>query len=105
MGHILVKKYPQLTEGGSISISLDDILNWPYWPDFIKLYSMLLEFKGAHTLQCNGMSLNTSHNFLTADVITTKYKQKRDPIGAKLHNSVNSGCGYNGTGYVAEASL
>ena len=39
-GRILQKKYPQLNEG-MIDISLDDLLDWPYWPDFIKLYSML----------------------------------------------------------------
>ena len=41
IGRIMKKRYPQLLEVGLSSVSLDDLLSWPYWPDFIKLYSMI----------------------------------------------------------------
>ena len=41
------KRYPQLLEVGLSSISLDDLLSWSYWPDFIKLNSMIGFIQGA----------------------------------------------------------
>ena len=40
-GRIMKKRYPQLLEVGLSSVSLDDLLSWSYWPDLIKLYSMI----------------------------------------------------------------
>lgn len=36
-GRLLQTKYPQLEE--ITSISLDDLLSWPHWPNFIRIYS------------------------------------------------------------------
>ena len=40
-GRIMKKRYPQVLEVGLSSISLDDLLSWSHWPDFLKLYSMM----------------------------------------------------------------
>ena len=37
-GRIMKKRYPQVLVS---SVSLNDLLSWSYWPDFIKLYSMI----------------------------------------------------------------
>ena len=37
-GRLLEKKYPQLNQSGFM-ISLDDLLNWSFWPSFIKIFS------------------------------------------------------------------
>jgi hypothetical protein len=44
-GRIMMKRYPQLKseEMGSFSVPLDDLLNWSYWPDCIKLYSKFIQ--------------------------------------------------------------
>ena len=39
-GQILVKKYSTLNTDSEFSVSLDDLLSWPYWCDFIRIYSM-----------------------------------------------------------------
>ena len=38
-GRIMIKKYPELEleEDTVFDTSLDDLLGWSYWPDFIKL--------------------------------------------------------------------
>ena len=40
-GRLLLRKYPQIEHKELIDISLDDLLNWSYWPNFIKIYSKL----------------------------------------------------------------
>ena len=37
---MFLKQYPEF-EGDSFSVGLDDLLEWPYWADFIKLCSKL----------------------------------------------------------------
>ena len=39
-GRIFLKTYPQLGTD-SFTVCLDDLLSWPYWANFIKIYSML----------------------------------------------------------------
>ena len=39
-GRLLKKQYPSLKPQSSLQISLDDLLDWSYWPSFIKIYSM-----------------------------------------------------------------
>ena len=46
-GRIMKKRYPQVFEVGLSSISLDDLLSWSHWPDFIKLCSMIRFIQGA----------------------------------------------------------
>ena len=36
LGRILKKKYPDVHDRSSIS--LDDLLEWPLWPNFIKIF-------------------------------------------------------------------
>ena len=36
-----MKQYPHL-DTKSFSVNLDDLLSWPYWPNFIRIYSTLL---------------------------------------------------------------
>ena len=37
-GRLLEKEYPKIMSE-EFTISLDDLLSWSYWPDFIKIYS------------------------------------------------------------------
>ena len=37
-GRLLEREYPQLNQP-SFVISLDDLLNWSFWPSFIKTFS------------------------------------------------------------------
>ena len=39
-GRLLKKQYPNLKPQSSPQVSLDDLLDWSYWPSFIKIYSM-----------------------------------------------------------------
>ena len=48
-GRLLVRKYPQIEHRELIDISLDDLLNWSYWPNFIKIYSKLENTQGQST--------------------------------------------------------
>ena len=39
LGRVLKKKYPNLNvRFENICISFDDLLDWPLWPNFIKLF-------------------------------------------------------------------
>ena len=38
-GHILLRKYPKIERGDTVDISLEDLLMWSHWPNFIKIYS------------------------------------------------------------------
>ena len=38
LGNLLKKKYPNIQPGTEITISLDEVLQWSLWPNFIKLY-------------------------------------------------------------------
>ena len=45
------KKYPHLgTE--AFSVGLDDLLNWPHWANFIKIYCTLINFCHLETALC-----------------------------------------------------
>ena len=41
LGNLLKKKYPNMQPGTEITISLDEVLQWSLWPNFIKLYGTL----------------------------------------------------------------
>ena len=41
LGDLLKKKYPNIQPGTEITISLDEVLQWSLWPNFIKLYGTL----------------------------------------------------------------
>ena len=38
LGNLLKKRYPNIQPGTKITISLDEVLQWSLWPNFIKLY-------------------------------------------------------------------
>ncbi len=40
MGNMLTKKYPKFLIEDSLSV--DDILEWDYWPGFMQIYGMFL---------------------------------------------------------------
>ena len=77
-GNIFLKKYPHLS-CEKFSVQLDDLLSWPYWPNFIKIYSM--------SLQCVFM-------FRLPLVVQVDLLKPRMayPIAASLHAPVQSPC-------------
>ena len=46
-GRLLKKQYPQLEFQSTLSVSLDDLLEWSYWPSFIKIHSMCFLYSKA----------------------------------------------------------
>jgi hypothetical protein len=36
--HLLKRKYPDICHEESINLSLEDLLTWPHWPSFIRIY-------------------------------------------------------------------
>ena len=37
-GELILKKYPPLRDQQIVEVSLDDLLTWSYWPNFIKIW-------------------------------------------------------------------